>query len=69
MGLRGRPQLAVVVGVAPLAVAHGPVAVAAAAARREASDNCSSDVGAAVLVNKKGFVRPQVIGKWNRKQG
>lgn len=63
MGLCGGAHLAVVVGVAPLAVAHGPVAVPAAAARREACDNCSPDVRAAVLENKKAFVRPQVIGK------
>lgn len=63
MRLGGRAHLAaVVVRVAPLAVAHGPVAVAAAAACREAGDDSSSDVGAAVLQNKKGFIRPQVSG-------
>lgn len=63
MRLGGRAHLAaVVVRVAPLAVAHGPVAVAAAAARREAGDDSSSDMGAAVLQNKKGFIRPQVSG-------
>lgn len=62
--LGGRAHLAaVVVGVAPLAVAHGPVAVAAAAARREARDDSSPDVRAAVLENKKGFIRPQVSGQ------
>lgn len=67
MGFGGRADLAaVVVGVAPFAVAHGPVAVAAAAARREARDNRSSDVGATVLENKKEFIRPQVIREWNK---
>lgn len=70
VGFGGRADLAaVVVGVAPFAVAHGPVAVAAAAARREARDNRSSDVGATVLENKKGFIRPQLIREWNQKQG
>lgn len=63
MRLGGRAHLAaVVVGVAPLAVPHGPVAVPAAAARREACDNSSPDVGAAVLQGKKGFIGPQVSG-------
>lgn len=62
----GAHLAAVVVGVAPLAVAHGPVAVPAAAARREACDNCPPDMRAAVLENKNGLIRPQVLENGTR---
>lgn len=49
--------IAMMIWMASFAVAHWPVAMATTAARWEACDNSSSDMGTAVLENKQDFIR------------
>lgn len=72
VGLRGGPHfVTVMIGVASFAIPHRPVSVATAAPCWKAGDNCSSNVGTAVLGEKKGnqlklIAEVNLAKNWNK---